>query len=161
MDLQKQIAERRAQLAVEEAKRKQAETAAEASRQAQTKKQKAKAVEELAADLSTDQVKVKVDGDELDMEPVSLSAGDVEGLKDSKIAALLKREARKRWTPGQNWQVISLIAGGVCLLHLGGFGLIPLAIGLWRRSVVNKRHREALLEQYPEVFNAWKPAGSY
>ena len=73
-------------------------------------------------------------------------------VKRSALESLLKREARKAWTPRENWLVVGTIAAGVALLHIPFLGIPLLIFGLWRRSVTNKRHRAVLLGRYPHLF---------
>jgi len=118
------------------------------------KRQEEQVLDTIAASLSDNSVRVRKEGDDLTLDPVDLPTIDVAGLKRAKIEKLLKREARRRWTPADNWLVIGCIVGGLCLLHLGGFGLLPLGIGLWRQWQLNKRYRSAVEADYPRIFNA-------
>lgn len=151
MDIQSRVAARRAELErqAKQAAVKQAELAQEAERAKRV--QREQAVEAIAADLSSAELAVVRDGEELAIVPPTLVPLDVEGLKRSKIEALINREARKRWTTEENWLVIGSIVGGLCLIHLGGFGFIPLLFGLWRRSVINKERRAAVRAEYPSL----------
>lgn len=151
-DIQSKIAARRAELAQSEKDQKAQQVAVEAKRQVAQQQQMNAALDDIASGLSAGGVTLKRDGDELAIVEAPLPPLDVEGLKQSKVEALLKREARKRWTPGENWLVVGCIVGGVCLIHLGGFGFVPLLIGLWRRSAINKKHRAAVRESYPGIF---------
>lgn len=152
MDIQKQVAARRAELLKQEADRKAAEEAMKARREEELATQRKQVVAGIANELSTAYAPVTAEGEELRME-LPLPPLDVEGLRRSQIERLLKREARKRWSPGENWLVIGSIVGGITLMHIGLLGLAPLLFGLWFRSVVNKRYRNRLLKDYPHIFD--------
>ena len=150
MDVQQQVAARRAELAKQQADRQTAEDIKKAERDEAEAEQRRQVTADIAAELSTAYAPVKAEGEDLTM-ALPLPPLDVEGMRKSKIEGLLKREARKRWSAGENWLVIGSIVGGICLLHVAGLGLIPLAFGLWFRSVVNKRYRTGLRRDYPHL----------
>lgn len=147
MDIQQQVAARRAELVKREEDRKAADAAEAAQRETERREQEKKALDTIASDMG-----LTVEGDELAIIKQPIPPLDTEGLKQSKIDALLNREARKRWTPGENWQVIGSIVGGICLIHIGGLGFVPLLFGLWRRSAINRKHRAAVRADYPAIF---------
>ncbi|MCC2602410.1 hypothetical protein LKO31_08070 [Sphingopyxis sp. FBM22] len=152
-DMQSKVAARRAQLAQQEREAGAKAAVATAQRQLALQQQKEAAVDTIAAELSINGVAVVGNGDELSIVDQPLPPLDVEGLKHAKIDSLLKREARKLWSPGENWLVIGCIVGGICLIHLGGLGFIPLLFGLWRGSAINKKHRATVREAYPDIFD--------
>lgn len=131
MDFQSQVAARRAQLeqqqraaqkaAAEETKARRA-VAAERARaiEAAAQAQRVEALDVIASDLSQHGADVVRVGDELALAEPPIAALDVEAFRRAKVKRLLKREARKMWTPGQNWQVIGLIVSGVFLITLYG-----------------------------------------
>lgn len=147
MDIQEQVAARRVQLAQREEDQKAADAAEAAAREAERRQQERDALDTIASDIG-----LTVEGSELALPRQPIPLLDTEGLKQSKIDALLKREARKRWTAGENWQVIGSIVGGICLIHLGGLGFVPLLFGLWRRSAIDRKHRSAVRADYPAIF---------
>ncbi|MBT2244715.1 hypothetical protein JQK15_14310 [Sphingobium sp. BHU LFT2] len=147
MDIQKQVAARRAQLAQQDEDEKIAQAQAVARVEAEKTRQQQEALAAIADDSG-----LVLKGSELELSEQPLPRIDVEGLKQSKVAALLNREARRRWTPWENWQVVGSIVGGICLIHLGGFGFIPFLFGLWRRSAINRKHRAAVRADYPAIF---------
>ena len=155
MDLQAQIAARRAELKqkADEAQRAASEVArAQAkARQDADQMRRAKAMDEIAADLSRSGTSVQRNGDELEIAN-ALPLLDIEGLRRSKVKSLLQREARKRWSPGQNWQVIALIVAGFFLVTFYGLGLLLIAAGMLRRSALNKRYQAEVRSQYPGLF---------
>lgn len=152
MDIQQKVAARRAELAKEEADRKSAKYVEKAKREEALAEQRKQAVAGVAKELSTAYAPVIAEGEELRM-ALPLPPLDVEGLRKSQIERLLKREARKRWSPSENWLVIGSIVGGITFLHIGFLGFIPLLFGLWFRSIVNKRYRNRLLKDYPHIFD--------
>ena len=147
MDIQQQVAARRAELVKREEDRKAADAAEAAQREAERRQQERDALDSIANDMG-----LAVEDDELTLAKQPIPPLDTEGLKQSKIDTLLNREARKRWTPGENWQVIGSIVGGICLIHLGGLGFVPLLFGLWRRSAINRKYRTAVRADYPAIF---------
>lgn len=152
-DMQSKVAARRAQLAEQEKQAAAEEVAVTAKRQVALQRQKEAAVENISAELSVNGVAVTRNGEELVITERALPLIDVEGLKQDKIDNLLKSEARKMWTPGQNWLVIGMIVGGACLLPAGGVGLLGLGVGLWARFAINKNHRATLRDTYPDIFS--------
>jgi len=152
MDFQSRIAARRTELAnnAREAERK---AAAQAQAQSAAEQlQREAALDSIAADLSRDEVILVRQGDELAIIGSPLPALDVVGLRRSKIESLLTREARKLWTPGQNWQVISLIVAGAFLTTFYGLGLFLILGGVLRRGALNKRYRAEVRRRYPTLF---------
>lgn len=149
MDIHAQVAARRAEL--EKQKKDAADQAARRVQEqnALDEQQRREAMDKIAEDLSTNGLAVThVDG-ELHMDPPTPTPLDVAGLKRSKLRGLLNREARKLWSPGDNWLVISLIVFGVCTILLNGIGLLLIAIGFWRRHVLNKRYRAQITALHP------------
>lgn len=151
MDIQSKIAARRAEVAQQQVDRRNLQDAVEARHRQDQQKQTEAALDQIADDISVQGVVVKRDGEELAFVPEPLPPIDVVGIKRSKIATLLKREARRRWTPSENWQVIGLLVGGTCLIHLAGFGLVLIVIGFGRQAAINKKHRTAVRAAYPEL----------
>ena len=151
-DIQSKIAARRAELAQEEKAQKTRRVAVESRRQVARQKQEQAALDSIANDLLAGGIAIERDGEELALVDAPLPLIDIEGLKRSKVEALLKREARKHWTPGENWLVVGCIVGGICLIHLGGLGFVPLLFGLWQRSAINKKYRNAILSANPGLF---------
>ena len=154
-DIQAKIAARRAELDREEKEKIASQAAAKIEQQAEQQLQERAALGNIATDLSVDGVTVQLEGDELAIIDAPLPSLDVEGLKQSKIKNLLAREARKRWTPRENWAVITCIVSGIWLMLLGpGFvlGFLPLLFGIWQGSEINKKHRTAVKEAYPSIF---------
>ncbi len=157
MDIHAQVAARRAEL-----EKQQKDAAEQATRRAQEQRavdeqQRHQAMDKIAKDLSTNGMAVThVDG-ELHIDPPTPTPLDVAALKRSKLRGLLNREARKLWSPGDNWLVISLIVFGVCTILLNGLGLLLIAIGFWRRHALNKRYRAQFSARYPGVFSGLEP----
>jgi hypothetical protein len=157
VDIHAQVSARRAEL-----EQQQREAADQAARRAQDQRaaeqqQRLQAMDRIAGDLSINGVAVShVDG-ELHIAPSNPAPLDVTALKQSKLKGLLNREARKRWSPGDNWLVISLIVVGICTILMRGLGLVLIAIGFWRRHVLNKRYRVEVRALHPGVFTDLQP----
>lgn len=152
MDFQAQVAARRAELE-EKARRAKTASAEEArSRQVVEQVRREAALTVIAADLSNRGVEVVRRGDELVIADPIVSAIDIDGLRRDKVALLLNREARKLWSTGENWQVISLIVAGVFLITFYGFGLLVILGGMLRGSTLNKRYRAEVRLRYPGLF---------
>lgn len=153
MDIQSRIAARRAELDSQAKAEKGA--IAELNRQqiADNIERRNKTLDELAAEVSSPDTTVSREDDHLVLTPVAITepASD-EDIKTAAIDNLLKRQARMAWTPAENWLIIGSIVAGICLIPLGGWGLVLLAFGFWRRHVVNKKYQNALQHQYPKLF---------
>lgn len=153
MDFQSQVAARRAELE-KKAREDQAVAAQQVQmRQAAEQAQRDAALDSIAADLSGDALKIVRQGHELVVFDKPIAPLNVEGLRKEQIAKLLNREARKMWTPGQNWQVIAPMVLGLCLLPVIWLFSAPLFIfsGV-RRDLLNKRYKSVLVQRYPEIF---------
>lgn len=150
MNINEQVARRRAELKQQEKQIIDDQRAAETTLKVAEQAQREAVIEELAAELTASGLPVSRENDALVMESAPPPPIDVDGLKRTAIARLLDREVRNRWTPGDNWLIIGLIVGGVTLLHLGGIGVVPLFIGLWRRGAINRRIRADVLALYPQ-----------
>jgi hypothetical protein len=153
MDIQAQVAARRAELVNEQRKAEEEAARLKEVREAVERGAREKALDEIAAEISTKGVEVRRELGELQIvEPISPL--DVKGLKQSKITGLLNREARKLWSPADNWFVISCIVAGVCTVPLRGFGVVLLAVGLLGRHSLNKKYRAMVRDRYPDIFSA-------
>lgn len=155
MDINEKIAARRAELARLER---------EADAETQAAKVQAEAIEAARREAAAVALVAEINaGDEVEAthqgETVALvRTPDLTGwspeMKQAALMRLFQREARRRWTPTDQWLAISLVAGGVCLIHVAGIGLVAIAAGLWCRARFNRRCREELREEYPELFGA-------
>lgn len=152
-ELQDRIAARRSELAKQKEEAEQQLKKKEEEAEIFRKQQEAVVLDSLASGLSNEQIRLRREGGELAMDQLVAPVIDAEGLKRSKLTRLLKREARKRWTPAENWWIISLIVSGVCTLPLG-FGLLFVGTGLLLRWKLNQRYREMVRSQYPEIFDS-------
>lgn len=155
MDFQSQVAARRAER--EQVARQAQKIASEQARtQALAERaQRENALEAIAADLSNDDIKVVRQGEDLTILQSPTPALDLERLRRSKIERLLKHEARKMWSPAENWQVIGLIVGGVALLPwVFPLGLLVFGVGGWRSWALNKRYRATVRRRYHAVFSS-------
>ena len=77
---------------------------------------------------------------------------DCEALSAVDFKQFVHRETKKLWTPGDNWMVFGSIIVGALLFSTGAIGLLPIAFGLWRSQVLNKRYRLVLERDRPELF---------
>lgn len=152
MDMQAKIAARRAEIETQTRESHRLATEATKAEQAAAEAQRVQALDEIAAEVSRDGLDVQRQGGELKATakvPIPL---DVDGLKRSAVDKLLGREARKMWTPAENWQVITLIVAGVFLITAYGLGLGLILVGLINRNALNKRYKAELRQRYPAVF---------
>lgn len=152
MNMQDRIAARRAELESQtrESNRLAAEFA-EAQRAA-AQAQRKQALNEVAAEVSKAGLEVNREGDKIVTSKFEGAPLDFDGLKRSAIDKLLNEEARKMWTPAQNWQVIAMIVAGFFLITLYGLGLALIVVGLLARNGLNKRYKGELRGRYPTVF---------
>jgi len=151
MDLNEQVARRRAELAEKQQQAKDDQQATVSARKAEATAQREAVVDELAAELNATGVPARREGEELAIEQEPSPPLDTEGLNRRKLDSLVKREARKLWTPTENWIVISSIVGGLALVHLAGLGLIPFFFGIWKRNQLEDRYVAQVLELYPQL----------
>ena len=155
MDLNAKIAARRE----ERARLEQQAVAERAAEQTRAKVEEALQRESVAAALVHDinagvEAEARRNGETVDLVHVPDPAVLSPDLKPKALKCLFHREARKLWTPLDQWMIISLVAGGICLIHLAGFGLLLILAGLIRRRAVDKRCRRQLREDYPDLFGA-------
>lgn len=141
MDIKSQVAARRAEL------ERQAREAAEA-RRATEKAQREEVLDTLAEELSGPDLTVKRQGEELEILEAPPPAINIQGLKESKVRSLINREARKLWTPAENWQVIGPIVAGVFLITFYGLGLALILFGVMRGSLLNTEYRASVRQRY-------------
>lgn len=151
MDLQQQVAARRAEIARQETAERDAAQRAQAIKLAAERTRMEQTLDGIAQDLSQGSVKVRRDGMDLDIERPA-PAVDAVGLTLEKLDRLLKKEARRLWSPFDNWLVISLIVAGLFGLALNGLGIILIVLGAWRGHVLNGRYRAEITKRYPSLF---------
>lgn len=152
MDFQSQVEARRAELKASAREAQAVAAQKDQERRAAEQERREEALDTIAANLSQHCATIVRHGDDLAMEATQVPTLDVEGLRRSKVDRLLKREARKMWTPGENWQVITLIVAGVFLITFYGVGLLLILGGVLRGSALNGRYREAVRQSYPALF---------
>ncbi|KRB86524.1 hypothetical protein ASE00_07440 [Sphingomonas sp. Root710] len=152
MDIQAKVAARRAELEQQAKLTREQDAAAAAARMAAQQKAEEDALEEIAVEISSETVQVVRDGDGLAIVPSNAPEPlDMRGMKKAQIERLFRREARKAWTPGENWLVIGSITAGACLIFMPFVGIPLLVFGLWRRSVTMNRHKERLRAKYADL----------
>ena len=151
MDIKSQVEARRAQLVEEDKQASEARAAQTAKIRQLEEERRHGALDQIASDLSNGDVEVRRSGDELEIVP-TLAPIDIDGVRHSQLKKLLKQEARKRWSPAENWQVIGGIVLGICLLFVGGIGIVPLVLALSRRSTLQHRYMQQVMQEYPDIF---------
>lgn len=153
MDLKEQVARRRAEIAEED--REGDRLIAQMKERARRieGEQREEAITNIATDLAASGLPVTRSGNDylLELQPKPI---DVTGLRRSKLIQLRNREARRMWTPEENWIVISAIAAGVPLLAFFGIGVLLIAAGLDRRTKLNNKYRTEILSIYPQLKEA-------
>ena len=154
MDLQSKMAARRAEIDQHEREAKKVAAEASLAQQAAERAQREEALDQIAEQVSLRGVEVTRRGEEIEIARPVLAPLDVDGLRRTKLESLLRREARRMWSPGDNWLVISLIVGGLLLaLPTSGFGLLLVGIAAFRRGHLNKKYVAVVAARYPEVFD--------
>lgn len=152
MDIQDKIAARRKQLASENviAQEQAAQQQAEYDRQTQIELKQN--LERLARETTEHGFPVIVKDDNIAASAPRIPIMDYDQIKAEKLSKFLKREARKLWTPGQNWKFFLLLGAGLYLLPFYGLGLLFL-LGAWlNHRHFQKQHKEFLREAYLGVF---------
>lgn len=155
MDMNERIAARRRELAQQEAEK----TVAAKAERDRAAEQEARAQKAAAAKI-TEEINTGGEAKAINDDGVVSLVHDPDAalfgpeIKNNVRRHLFKQEARKRWTPLDQWVVISLISGGICLLHLAGLGILFIGAGLICRHVFNKRCRRELREIYPNIFGS-------
>lgn len=158
MNIQAQVAARRAELARAETEAKAESDRARHALLEAERAQRQEALDAIAGEMSLNGVELRRVGDDLEIAHPDPVPFDVKDLKRSSVDRLLKREARKMWSPAENWQVIAPIVAGVFALFLIWWaGLLLLLIGFARSNSVNSRYRTRLREQYPDLFVLSRP----
>lgn len=157
-DLNAKIAARRQELArqqeqqkvaiTEEAQqRKRAEAAAVEAQRHTANSEKHAVIAQVADEMTAAGVPVSAEKGELAFVTPPPPPLDVQGLKQSAFDRLIKREARRMWTPFENWVVIGCLVAGVLLLPILLIGVLPLTLGLYVGSKTNKRYRRIVRER--------------
>ena len=146
MDIRSQVAARREQL-----EREARDTQKLAVEDAKTRRNEA--LEAIAADLSRQDVEVVREGDRLALTRPAAAPLDLDGLRLSEVKRLLDNEARRMWSPVENWQVIGPIVAGIFLAPwFWPIGAAIFACGIGRRRFLNERYRAEVRRKYPAMF---------
>ena len=152
MDFQSRMAARRAEIVQQERQTKKTSDEALQVQQAAEKQQREEALDKVAEDACRDGVKVIRREEELEFVQQVTVPLDVEGLRRTKLESLLRREARKMWSPFENWMVISLVVAGLFVaIPTAGFGLLLTLGGLVLRGHLNKKYGSVVAARYPEI----------
>jgi hypothetical protein len=154
MDVQARVAARRAELARQQAQQQAEAKVAAAREKAEEQAQRVEILDDVAADMSTDTISVQRAGDRLTMKDATPRlVVDRSGLKASELDKLLNQEARKAWTPGENWWVIGcVVAGTLIVIPVPVVGCLLLFAGGAKWYHANKNHKEEMKRKYPEIF---------
>ncbi|WP_303699071.1 hypothetical protein [Brevundimonas naejangsanensis] len=154
MDLQAQVAARRAEL--ERQARHEQWVAAEQLRLQQEleKAQHEATLDAIAVEVSGDGVDVVREGNRLALVK-QVAPIDMAGLRRAEVEKLLKREARKMWAPGENWVVIAPTVAGFCLLPFVWYvSVILWAWAGFARWNFKTQYEAKLRALYPSLFSA-------
>lgn len=151
MDIRTKVEARKAELAAGDLAGKKAAEAAEQARVQAERARREAALDKIAQEISHDGIEVERKGEEIELVP-ELEPLDVTGLRKDKLRKLLDREARKLWSPGENWMAITLIVAGLCLIPISIFSLVLSVAGLAHRQNLNKKYRAVVTSKYPGVF---------
>lgn len=151
MDIRAKVEARKAELAAGDLAAKNAAEEAERARIEAERARREAALDNIAKGISQDGIKVQRRGEEIELMP-ELEPLDAEGLRKDKLRNLLNREARKLWSPSENWMVITLIVAGICLIGFSIFSLVLSVAGLAHRQNLNKKYRAVVAAKYPGVF---------
>ena len=159
MDLQSQVAARRAELQRHAVKLKADARAAKTQKNIAESEQRAAALETLAQNLSTENVSIQSDGESLSLVDYEILPLNLDLLKRTEVEALLNREARRRWSPWENWQVIgSIVAGIIMLIPIFPVAAALLGFGFYRRMALNKKYQTNVWQRYPHLSGWREPA---
>ncbi|MFL6728192.1 MAG: hypothetical protein ACJ8FS_17005 [Sphingomicrobium sp.] len=160
MDIQAQVAARRAELARQAQESVRLDREAAAGRDRQERERRKAALDALATELSAAGTPVQAAGEELRIaEAPPFAALDPVEFKRTSLQAMLGKEARRRWTPGQNWLVIGSVTAGLLLLvPVFELGLLLLAIGFACRHSFNQRYRKQLVRDFPDLLGEFAKA---
>jgi hypothetical protein len=120
------------------------------------REQREKALDALANEFSVEGAPVTKVGDQLVLtEESPLAEIDPEQFKRSSLQSLFAREARRRWSPVENWVVIASITAGVLLLvPFFLVGLLLLGAGFCCRHWFNQRYKSELIRDFPKLFQS-------
>jgi len=107
----------------------------------------------LEISVSNDDVEVVRQGNRLAILQQAAGPMDLAGLRRAEVRKLLKREARKMWTPDQNWVVIAPTVAGLCLLPFAWYvGCVLVIVGGIARYNFEKRYEAELRLRHPSLF---------
>jgi hypothetical protein len=155
-DFQARVAARRAQLASEAQELARLEKEAAERKRQDEQDRKIAMLDSLASELSGTGTPVVRHGERLEIaEPSPLEHLDPEDFNEEQLKNMLDREARRRWTPAENWLFIApLTAGLLLLLPVFALGLILLvaSVAYWLRT--SDRYRTRLRLEFPQLFAA-------
>lgn len=155
MDIQSKVAARRAELARAAAEEAEVANEQAAENRRREKQQRDEALHDLTAELARNGAPVTSDGAELSIAQESpLAPLDRADFKRKALQQLLNKEARRRFTPGENWYMIAPVAAGVVLLPtVTLLAFVLIGIGCAVRYATLNRYRRVLRSEFPKLFN--------
>jgi hypothetical protein len=154
LDIQAQVAARRAELEQGHKRERAEQAASEVRQKADAERQVNIAREAAAVRLSTEEAEIVRVEDHLEIvQPDTLSAIDTGGMLEPQIDLLARNEVRRMWTPSDSWKVIGCGSAGVALLISVPYLGVPLvAYALWQRVSISRRYLRVLKGKYPSLF---------
>lgn len=151
MDMNERVAARRAELQRQQQEVRTDQVRLDTARQVADESRRAAALDEIAKDLNAGGVGVErtKEGMEISREVPPL---DIDNLRKGEIEKLLKKEARQRWTPVENWIVIGFITAGVVMLpDITILGMFFILAGVLLRYLYISQHVDRLKALYPSL----------
>jgi len=151
MDMNERVAARRAELERQQQEVRTDQERLDTARQVAEESRRAVALEEVAKDLNAGGVSVErtKEGMEISREAPPL---DIESMRKEEIEKILKKEARQRWTPAENWIVIGFITAGVVILpDLTVVGIFLIIAGVLLRYLYISQHVDRIKALYPSL----------
>ena len=151
MDMNERVAARRAELQRQQQEVRTDQVRLDTARQVADESRRAAALDEIAKDLNAGGVGVErtTEGMEILREDSPL---DIDNLRKEEIEKLLKKEARQRWTPVENWIVIGFITAGVVMLpDITILGMFFILAGVLLRYLYISQHVDRLKALYPTL----------
>ena len=149
--MNERVAARRAELQRQQQEVRTDQVRLDTARQVADESRRAAALDEIAKDLNAGGVGVErtKEGMEISREVPPL---DIDNLRKGEIEKLLKKEARQRWTPVENWIVIGFITAGVVMLpDITILGMFFILAGVLLRYLYISQHVDRLKALYPSL----------
>ena len=154
MDLSAKVEARRAELARQKTERAEQEKRIATALRERDEERNRQETERLAGALAQEGLPVTSDADSLILDELPpLAALDPADFSRRARERLLKKEARRRWTPGENWIVIASITAGLLLvIPTFAVGGVLVVAGWAIGQSFNRQHRTQLARDFPDLF---------